>query len=697
MSKYHSYIFNLKKTEADAAELVGRQAFDWKKLHAAEIAVSDGFVLSASAFDDFITASGIVEKISGLLKQVDEDDDQGIHRISREILAIIESANFPSIIIQPLLQAYHSLSGLNEKYVLIRPSWILPQNFVAPIKWQKEVKGEASVLYAVKQAWMQLFSPANLKLRAEKKYTGGLSMAVIVQVSPAPEASGTAFALNPQYDIEITAQLGVYNDKAGSDVYKYTSQTQHIHEKVIFPQAEMRVHKSRMAGTGESDAYTIVPISAAWQTFQKLPDNVISKLAQQTIAACKAFNDSVELSWSWETGHLHIFDVSPYFSLPGLRGDNLEKKVKKQLKIIEIGSNKERKPIKLNIRQLVKEVQEIAATTTSTTVNDPMRKEIAAAHTQAQTAQAKTADSSQATTQWRDLRSKLLINIGLDISGLTADVISQADKYDHFHFDATQMVLRNRQLPELLSVHNANAKQELVQKYAFELQLLAQVAQGKPIYYQFADIGKWELQQLNLQPEKIVDATERFIAYPQALEAEWQAIRIARKDFGLSNLKLVLPRLRSIDELIQLKKMLAGIGFTRTGVSQVWFELALPAALNELSQLSHGDSDGTIIHLPDLASALLDKHPVSANMAQAITAVERAITQNKFKLPHILYMPPNWQIIKRAWQSKLNPRGITLTRPITVAELEELVETEASQPIVDTTVKKQGRPAKPLF
>lgn len=709
MSKYHSYIFNLNNIEPDQFDLVGKQALDWKKFSAAEVSVAEGFVVSSAAFDDFVTAADLVKPISKHLSSLDIDSEESIANVSDQISQLILSTNLPSILLQPLLQAYSSLSPLAARNVKVSLSHIIPKEFVYPVAWGMQVKGEPALLVAIKQAWCQIFSRANLKLRAKHGYSGGLSVSVIVQKFPNPEASGMAFTLNSNLDVEISAQLGIYDNKAGSDVYKVLAENMLISEKLVFPQQKMRIHTNNSQEIGGPN-YTEVSVSKAWQTVQKVSDSVIEKLAAQTVRAAQVAGHGVELNWIWESGRLQIFDVAESQSLPVLTKSDLESKVKKQLNVIKIPSKKGKN---LDLASLADEIQastnevknhlekdhknaqlpslDIESTDKSAYLSNAESAELADTNNSYKELinSAKAVNSS-----WDSSKQKLPFGLVLDVSELSSDVLSQVKKYDGFYFDATKMAIRGGIVPESIAETDVSLMQKLVNKYVLELKLLTQLADKKPIYYQFSDIGSFEASQINSDFAHKLDGLERLISYPQVLDIEWQALRIARRDFGLSNLKIILPKARKVTEIFQIKKMLSAVGFNRTSVTQVLVEVAIPALLTELKQLDNKDVDGFLINLPELTGQMLSKLPTEQDLKNAITSL--AATFKNYSVPVNLLSPVSKDFIGKLIEAKLEIANIFGIRAASLDELNELAQMGNIKAIAPKT-KKRGRPSKSLF
>ena len=73
--------------------------------------VPPGFVITAQAFDYFITKNNIKEKIKEIILNIDMENTQQLEEKSREIRRIVEEQNIPEELEDEILEAYHILGS----------------------------------------------------------------------------------------------------------------------------------------------------------------------------------------------------------------------------------------------------------------------------------------------------------------------------------------------------------------------------------------------------------------------------------------------------------------------------------------------------------------------------------------------------------------------------------------------------------
>lgn len=319
-----NYIIAINSNQQLDPDEVGNVGVSLSGLAATGVNTPPAFIVTGTAFDDFLTANNLVEKVSVLLDQLDKDDLALATTISEEITILILQANFPSIVLNPLVQAYKELSGFTDKYIHLRPSWILPIELIPAESSDYEflnIISEGSLLYHIKQSWAALFSPQALLNRLRYGYQGGLSIAVAVQKMVQAEVSGSAFSnepitMNPNI-AQIEALLGISpqntHHELRADVYKVDTTNWQITEKHILEQTEMLLRKGRTKP--EEDPIIKVQISAEWRRKQKLPDFATVQLAQIVTQLSKHYKHAVEIDWVYETGKIYVTWLQEYTKL----------------------------------------------------------------------------------------------------------------------------------------------------------------------------------------------------------------------------------------------------------------------------------------------------------------------------------------------------------------------------------------------
>ena len=112
------------------------------------------------------------------------------------------------------------------------------------------------------------------------------------------------------------------------------------------------------------------------------------------------------------------------------------------------------------------------------------------------------------------------------------------------------------------------------------------------------------------------------------LRAEARAIRRARRDRSMTNVHLVVPFPRTVEEVEALYNVLFEEGVRRSGNMRIYIDVSVPATLLFLHLYSQV-SDGFFMRLDELLPALLAVDPTSRRMTERnyLTADDKAVRQ----------------------------------------------------------------------
>ncbi|MGD1994527.1 MAG: PEP/pyruvate-binding domain-containing protein, partial [Anaerolineae bacterium] len=156
--------------------------------------VPPGFVVTSTAFQDFLASFGIE-----ILEQRRNWAQSDLERI-RELLAFWE---MPTRIRSQLLQAYRRLGGA----VAVRSSMVGEDasrvSFAGQLDTMLNVEGEMAVLHAVRQCWASMFNWRLFKYLSDHEALSAeallrrFSVAVVVQRMVAAQAAGVGFSADP--------------------------------------------------------------------------------------------------------------------------------------------------------------------------------------------------------------------------------------------------------------------------------------------------------------------------------------------------------------------------------------------------------------------------------------------------------------------------------------------------------------------
>lgn len=683
-SKNTPYIHNLRQVKEKQISLVGHEARSYVQLRELDVPLPEAFALTSAAFDDFITSAGLVDKLTFHLSQVKLGNLESAKAASEKVVQMIERTAFPSILINPIVQAYNSLSNSGAKAVSVRPSWIFEEDLVPsgmPGIEINNISGEHSLMKAIKEIWGQLFSPQAILLRANMGYTGGISIAVLIQKQIHAEASGQAASIDaPNHNlevVEIIAQLGVPlpNVDLVGDTYRVSKSDLQIIDRVIHPQEIMYLRRGR-ASVNETP-YIEVPVSPEWRKHTKLSEEETIKVAEITKSIEVKVGYPVRITWSKEAGKFFVEQID-HEGLPELTELDLQ-----QAADVAVGSLSQTKSEPLEI---------IPA--------DQLSETVPALDTLAAKLQLELADEPQvpeALNELLDNRAqtpkdyRFEVPVILDSSPLTTAVLTMGQAYSGMYLDGTAMVKRHNVLPEATDIASQDLL-NLIESYAIEISTASQVAMPSPLFYCLSDLDDDDRAQLLGEDfqELGVNGSERFLVEENALIIEASGIKRAIRNYGASNLSLVLPRLRSLAESSQVLNQLLNQDTVFTGLN-MFLEISTPAFMHELVDIKPGIADGVILNLPKLAVAMVQRAQlIEQDYKTVLNAVANVLDtcRRKRYLVYVL-MPPQQTILEQLRQTQVIYDGIILTSAADHSLLTALSDTDATT--------KVGRPQKPLF
>ena len=213
------YIINLDSVDGQTPG-VGMKANSLGLLAKAGFMTPKGFVVTAEAFEKFLTDTGIRLLLPRILEGVNPDEPRTVFQASMQVRELFSRYSGNDFIIRELRDAYNELSfgkdvsiaggaaldliraGRGDCFVSIRPSIVCPQEELRGVGFPghgKAVLNQISsrqILAAVKECWLSVFSPESILYR---KLHGiwQFSLAVIVQKMVDSELSGTLFTQEP--------------------------------------------------------------------------------------------------------------------------------------------------------------------------------------------------------------------------------------------------------------------------------------------------------------------------------------------------------------------------------------------------------------------------------------------------------------------------------------------------------------------
>lgn len=273
------------------------------------VSIPEGFVVSSVAFDNFLKENKLQTKANHLISTVNFNDPNSLKQVSNLINKYFQQGHLSSELKHELYSAYKEISGnLEDVHVKVFPS---ARGYSKYFKNEPnhEVKGEASLLHAIKQYWASNFSEINLLKSNDNNYQ---IKALVIQKSIDPQKSGKVYTIDPEtYDkskIVIKAKLGHFDDDNVNlvslpDYYVIDKKDHKVIEKgeTIQSRATKRINGNKKT----------ISLKSSHSKKKKLTDNEIEKLIIEAKLVEKFSYFPQEIDWIAEGENIYLIHAKP--------------------------------------------------------------------------------------------------------------------------------------------------------------------------------------------------------------------------------------------------------------------------------------------------------------------------------------------------------------------------------------------------
>jgi len=298
--------------------LVGGKGANLGEMTNANIPVPPGFIVTAGTYFDFLEQAGITDQIRNLLAPLDIHDSKQLQEIAGKVQKLILDAPMPPEIAREIEQAYIKMG---EGLVAVRSSATaedLPEaSFAGQQATFLNIRGEKDVVTAVQECWASLFGARAIFYRQEQGFEHfKVGIAVPVQRMVQSESAGVMFTVEPtssdRSKIVVEAVLGLGEMIVSGDVtpdhYVVSKDEMKIIHKEIKRQEWKLIKKE--GGKGKEDNIK-VDLTPEEQAKQKITDNDIMTLAKIGINLEDHYQIPQDVEWAKENGKLFIVQTRP--------------------------------------------------------------------------------------------------------------------------------------------------------------------------------------------------------------------------------------------------------------------------------------------------------------------------------------------------------------------------------------------------
>jgi pyruvate,water dikinase len=311
------FIKNLNQLGSQNVDCAGGKGASLGEMLKAGLPVPPGFVILASAFDQFLAKTDLNIEIDTCLSQVNYDDIYSVERASKKIRASLAAVEFPKDIFVQEVET--KFKELKTERVAVRSSATAEDSSIA--SWAGELESYLNVTAeglfdAIKKCWSSLYTPRALFYRFEKKLLNQkISVAVVVQKMIQAEVAGICFTVHPvtqdkqQLIIEAGYGLGeaVVSGSITPDSYVIRKTDWSILDENVAIQKKKIVQSI--------DGIKTVIVAKADQNKQKLTNDQIIELAKLAKQVEDHYGFPCDIEWALANGKFYLTQSRPITTL----------------------------------------------------------------------------------------------------------------------------------------------------------------------------------------------------------------------------------------------------------------------------------------------------------------------------------------------------------------------------------------------
>jgi pyruvate,water dikinase len=677
--------------------VVGGKGANLGEMTTASIPVPPGFIVTADAYFDFLKKSKLMDKIRQLLKPLDPGDSKQLQKIAAQVKKLILDTAMPPELSQEIEQAYLKMGG---GPVAVRSSATaedLPEaSFAGQQRTLLNMEGEKRVVTAVRECWASLFEPRAIFYRHQQGFDHfKVGIAVPVQKMVQSHTSGVMFTIEPvtsdssKIVIEAVYGLGeaIVSGEVTPDLYVVDKDSLKILNTKTVSQ-ESQLVKNPTVGAEETNMWAPIPASA--KNRQKLSESEITKLAWLGKQIEDHYRFPQDIEWAKENNEIYILQTRPVTTIKEGAEAELEIKIPPLLTGAPASPGLASGPVKIvpKASQIdkVKTGDILVAEMTTPDFVPAMKRAVAivtnrggrtahaaivsrelgipcvvgaeGATTTLKDGQAITVDGSHGkvysgkvsrrmrTTTMTDMfretiktRTRLYVNLAQP---------ELAETVAARHVDGVGLLRAEFMIAEIGEhpryMISQKRGQEFVSKLAKGIETFAHAFNPRPVVYRTTDFktneykeltGGQEYEELEENPMLGFRGCSRYIHDREVFKLEIEAIKRVRQKY--KNLWVMLPFVRTVNELTKTKEIMEEEGLRRSEDFKLWMMVEVPSNIFLIEKFLEVGIDGISIGSNDLTQLILGIDRDSEKLAETfderneavLTALERAIKVSK--------------------------------------------------------------------
>lgn len=683
------YTLFFKEIDKHSLPQVGGKGANLGEMTQAGFPVPGGYAVTVASYDKFLEENAIADTVNQMLRETDVDNPEELERVSKKIQKIVVESPIPKDVQEAIIKSYRKLSGpFSKALVAVRSSATaedLPgMSFAGQQATFLNIKNDTNLLMAVRDCWASLFTARAIFYRVQNKIKHDkVKISVIVQKMVQSEVSGVMFTIDPVTNdkdriiIEAVWGLGemIVQGSVVPDTYVVQKETFAILSKEISDQSVQLIKK------GQENVEAEVP--AKIRDNQKISNDEIVRLAKIADKLQKHYYFPQDIEWAKEGDKLYIVQTRPVTTIKegGTKKDDIKIADTPILtgaaaspgigtgnvKILQ--SPKELAKVKLN--------DVLVAKMTSPDYVPAMKRASAIITDEGgQTSHAAIVSRElgiPCVVGTREAMKKLKENMIVTVDGSKGQVYmgakvktkeplkeEEVEKIDSTKLKTATRVyvnLAEKELAKETSEKNVNGvgllraefmiagigihpkeaiknkeQGEFIKKLAKDMEIFCKAFYPRPVVYRATDFktneyrslpggATWEPQEAN--PMLGYRGAYRYIADPEVFNLELQAMKKVREKYD--NLWLMIPFVRSPEELAKVRKLVAAEGLLERPTFKFWMMVEIPINVIMIEEFIKVGIDGVSIGSNDLTMLTTGTDRDNAEVAAAFNERSEAV------------------------------------------------------------------------
>ncbi|MFC2073013.1 phosphoenolpyruvate synthase [Chloroflexota bacterium] len=672
-------------TKKDVA-LVGGKGANLGEMTNAQIPVPPGFIVTSDTYFDFLRQAKLIDKIREPLEHVDVNDSKQLQQAAAQVRQIISEAPMPLEIAKEIEQAYIKMSrGL----VAVRSSATaedLPEaSFAGQQRTFLNVQGEKEVVVAVQECWASLFEARAVFYRVQQNYDHfKVGIAVPVQRMVQSEAAGVMFTLEPETSdrskIIIDAIFGLGEMIVSGDVTPDHYIVGKDDLKIISKQiAEQEWKLIRSDGGKGEEANITLPLTPEEQAQQKISDDEIIALAKMGKHLEEHYQFPQDIEWAKENNQLFIVQTRPVTNIEAVEKAAAEVRAEITAPVLLSGAPASpgiaAGPVKLVFAASeIDKVKDGDVLVAEMTTPDfvPAMKRAAAIVTD------RGGRTAHAAIVSRELGIPCIVGAGgatatlkdgqmITVDGTNGKVYDgkveiavEVETRARVKIETKTKLLANLAQPEIVDrvasrdvdgigllraefmiaqigehpsyMISQNRGNEFVDKLAQGLTAFAKAFHPRQVVYRTNDFktneyralkGGENYEEVEENPMIGYRGASRYVTDVETFKLELEAIKKVREKY--KNLWVMIPFVRTVNELAQTVKIMETEGLKRSKDFKIWMMVEVPSNIILLEKFLEVGIDGISIGSNDLTQLTLGIDRDSAKLAETFDERDEAV------------------------------------------------------------------------